>query len=281
MRKEEINEFIEDSFRKLLKHFRKAINDFDLENIREFRTEIKRLKVFLHLVNIETEDGFSLHITKRMKTIYGYLGIIQNFKQLQNTNERIQNPLEIGPFCYVEVIEKELAYWKKLSKGFIDADYDFIGDKEEILALLPNKLTKESIKKFIHYTLYELNTINNRLDDVSLDNIRKFMEDIYFNYEFLKPYILDQQINLFDKEQLRACLDLFNKYRDICTALALLQSLTTGALNDEEKRIIKHIENHRLLEKKEIRNQLSAKLDFMQITNHNLNGFAFAESPKE
>lgn len=273
MRKEEINEFIEDSFKKIAKCFRKAIDKFEMQDIRKFRIEIKKLKVFLHLLNMESEDGFSYRITKRMKTIYGYSGIIQNFQQLQKTNEYVKDSLEKVPLCYVEMIEKELEYWKKLSTGFMAANYDFIGDKEEIFAVLPDKLTKKSIKKFIHYTLYELNTINGRLDDVALDNTRKFMEDIYFNYEFIKPYITDQQITLFDEEEVRACLELFNNYRDKCMALALLQTVTTRALDDEGKGILKRIENDRLLEKKEIKNQLSAKLDPMQITANNLNEF--------
>ena len=41
MTKEEINEFIEDRFNTINKHFRKAIDNFESEDIRKFRTEIK------------------------------------------------------------------------------------------------------------------------------------------------------------------------------------------------------------------------------------------------
>ena len=40
MTKEEINEFIEDRFNKINKHFRKAIDNFESEDIRKFRTEL-------------------------------------------------------------------------------------------------------------------------------------------------------------------------------------------------------------------------------------------------
>jgi hypothetical protein len=271
MRKEKISEFIEDSFKKIAKHFRKAIHDFEMEDIRQFRAEIKKLKVFLHLLNMESKDGFSFRITKRMKTIYGYLGIIQNFEQLKKTNESVSN----FPATYPNMLERELEYWKKLSKDFIDSNYDFISDKKEILATLPDKLTKKSIHKFIHYTLYELSLISNRLDDVALDNFRKFMEDIYYNYALIKPYLTKQQTNLFNEKEVRHCLDLFNNYRDECMTLALLETLTTSALDDKGKRILKKIENDRLLEKKEIKNQLSTKLNSMHITANNLNEFAF------
>jgi hypothetical protein len=271
MQKEEISEFIEDSFKKIAKHFRKAIHDFEMEDIRQFRAEIKKLKVFLHLLNMESSDGFSFRITKRMKTIYGYFGIIQNLEQLKKTNKSVNNL----PTFYPNILERELEYWEKLSKDFIDSNYDFISDKKEILTSLPDSLTKKSIHKFIHYTLYELSLISNRLDDVALDNFRKFMEDIYYNYALIKPYLTEQQTNLFNENEVRHCLDLFNNYRDECITLALLETLTASELDDKGKRILKKIENDRLLEKREIKNQLSTKLDSMHITANNLNKFAF------
>ena len=271
MQKEEISEFIEDSFKKIAKHFRKAIHDFEMEDIRQFRAEIKKLKVFLHLLNMESSDGFSFRITKRMKTIYGYFGIIQNLEQLKKTKKSVNNL----PTFYPNILERELEYWEKLSKDFIDSNYDFISDKKEILTSLPDSLTKKSIHKFIHYTLYELSLISNRLDDVALDNFRKFMEDIYYNYALIKPYLTEQQTNLFNENEVRHCLDLFNNYRDECITLALLETLTASELDDKGKRILKKIENDRLLEKREIKNQLSTKLDSMHITANNLNKFAF------
>ena len=95
MKKEEIDEFIEDRFKKIDKHFHKAIANFKIEDVLEFRSEIKKLKVFLHLLNMESEDGLSYRITKRMKTIYGYFGVIQNLQlQLKMMNEYVKKSLE-------------------------------------------------------------------------------------------------------------------------------------------------------------------------------------------
>lgn len=118
---------------------------------------------------MESEDGFSYRITKRMKTIYGYLGIIQNFQlQLKATNEYVKNSLNSVPLMYLNNIEKELEYWKKRSQDFIDKASDFFNDEKEIIATLPDKLSKESIRKFIDYTIYELQMISGRSDDAAL-----------------------------------------------------------------------------------------------------------------
>jgi CHAD domain-containing protein len=282
MTKEEINQFIEDNFKKIVLYFHKAIEDFDPADIRQFRTEIKRLKVFLHLLSMESEDGLSNRITKRMKTIYGYFGVIQNFHlQLRKINEYVKKSANDVPVYYVSMLQKELEYWKKLSKDFIDRSYDFFNDKKEIITALPEKLTKKSIRKFIHYTLYELQVIAGYSDDYSLDNTRKFMEDLYYNYAFIKPFISERQTNLFDEKQIDECLKLFGDFRDKCMAIALLQTFGTDKLNEHEKQLLKEMEDDWVHEKKELVNQLSAKLDSMHIKANNLNEFALTDSSNE
>ncbi|MGN6295149.1 MAG: hypothetical protein ACTHM7_00075, partial [Ginsengibacter sp.] len=113
MKKSEINEFLETSFKKIGKYFHKSIAGFESESIREFRTEIKRLKVFLHLISMESDDGLACRITKRMKTLYGYFGIIRNLEtQLSVTKKYAQGPAHNAPACYINILEKELQYWK-------------------------------------------------------------------------------------------------------------------------------------------------------------------------
>lgn len=279
MKKEEIDAFIEDKFKKIARYFHKAVDNFETEDINDFRSEIKKLKVFLHLLNMESGDGFSFRITKRMKTIYGYFGVIQNLQlQLKKMNEYVKKSSGNIPVLYVNMLEKELEFWKKASKDFMDADYDFFNDKKEILTALPDKLIKKSIHKFIHYTLYELQLISGHSDDYSLDSARKFMEDIYYNYAFIKPFITEQQTSLFDEKAIDECLKLSGDFRDKCMAIALLQTFDA---DESEKQLLKEMENDWLHEKKELKNQLSAKLDSMHLKANSLGEFAFEDSFNE
>lgn len=276
MKKNQIDKLIEDRFRKIAKQFRKAIDNFDTEDIYKFRTEIKKLKVFFHLLSMESSDGLSYRITKRMKTIYGYLGIIQNCQQqLKKINEYAKGSFTSIPVYYVNMLEKEVDYWKKLSKDF--TDYDFGTDKQEILDALPDKLSKRSIKKFIDYISYELNTISGRLDDdEALDSVRKFLEDIYYNYEIIEPFMDQQQINLFNQKSIEECLMLFGDFRSKCVALALLKTFDASGLNEPEKRLLKEMENEWLNEKKHVKNKLIATLDSMNVQVNSMKGFPIA-----
>ncbi|HTN05495.1 hypothetical protein [Agriterribacter sp.] len=282
MKKEEIDGCIEDKFKKIARYFHKAVDNFETEDINDFRIEIKKLKVFLHLINMESGDELLYRITKRMKTIYGYLGVIRNLQlQLKKMNEYVKKTSGNIPVRYVHMLEKELEFWKKISKDFIVADYDFFNDKKEIINTLPDKLTKRSIRKFIHYTLYELQTISGHPDDYSLDNTRKFIEDIYYNYAFIKPFVTERQTNLFDEEKVGACLELFNNFRDTCMVIVLLQTYGANEFNESEKKLLKEMENDWMHEKKELKDQLFAKLDSLHITANNINEFAFEDALSE
>jgi hypothetical protein len=180
------------------------------------------------------------------------------------------------PGLYVNRLEKELEYWKKLSLDFIDAGYSFNNDKQEIMAILPDKLNKKSIKKFVHYTLYELNTLSGRTDDDALDSIRKFVEDIYYNYDFVSPFFDDQQDKIFRKKAIEECLGSFGEFRDRCMELVFLQTFGTDKLDESEKQLLKEMENEWLNEKNDIKNKLIAALDSMNSKANTLNTFAVA-----
>lgn len=272
MKKNEIDAFIQTRFKKIDRYFHKSISNFETEHIRQFRAEIKRLKVFLHLINMESEDGPSYHITRRMKTIYSYFGIIRNLQlQLKKINEYVKSSDAVIPAFYINMLEKELEYWKKLSHDFIDNDYSFMKDKQEIMAVLPDKLNKKSIQKFVYYTVYELNSFAGRTDHEALESMRKFIEDIYYNYEFINPFFDEPQQNLFNEKAIDKCLALFENFRNQSAALILLQSFS-DKLDEQEKPLLKEMENDWMKEKIDLKIKLIVALNSMDIK---------ANSPKE
>ena len=71
MKKEELDGLIKGSFKKINEFFHKAIERFEAEDIRKFRIEIRKLKVFLRLISMESEDGLSCNITRKMRLLTG------------------------------------------------------------------------------------------------------------------------------------------------------------------------------------------------------------------
>ena len=92
MKKDELVKTVKQNFKISAKLFRKVITDFDVADINEFRTGIKKLRSFFHLVDMEFSSGFQIKMSKKMKTFYGYAGIIRNLKlHLKNINDYCQN----------------------------------------------------------------------------------------------------------------------------------------------------------------------------------------------
>jgi hypothetical protein len=278
MKQEEMNQFIRNRFKNINESFHKAIENFEVEDICKFRNEIRKLKVFLHLVSMESEDGLSCQITRRMRIIYGYLGIIQNFHlQLEEASEYVRKSPELQGF-YLEILEKQFESWKNLSKEYVDSDYNFEPDENEILSMLPDKLTDKSIISFINYLLYEISETSSHQDDEALNTVRKFMEDIYYNLPFFRPFVANQQKALFEEKELRECLNLFEDYDHKRTNAVLLKMLDTDDMDEQEKQIIKQMEKQWLLEKGKIKMQLAAKLNSMHIRNNHLNQLSLQNS---
>ncbi|MEO9147135.1 MAG: hypothetical protein ABI237_16420 [Ginsengibacter sp.] len=278
MQIEEIGGLVNEKIKRIDECFHKAIDNFEDKDIREFRSEIRKLKAFLHLLSMESEDGLSCSITRRMRITYGYLGIIHNFHlQLKEASEYEKKSSKHIPAFYMDMLEKEFDYWKKISKGYVDPDYDFLTDEYEILATLPDNLTNKSKINFINYTLYEIGEMSARQDEEGLNNVRKFMEDIYYNLPLLNPFLTRQFTILFDEKEVNECLKLFSKFRDKCTAIVLLQTFSTDTLEKHEKQLLKQMEYDWLCEKKEIKEQLISKLDALHITDNHLKELSLQE----
>lgn len=278
MKKEEIDKFIKDKFKRIRSSFSNAIGSFKTEDIREFRSEIKKLKIFLHLINMESEDGLSYRIIKKMKTIYSYFGIIQNLQlQLKTTTEYEEQNRNHVPVIYLESIKKELKYWKDRSRDFIDYDYDFLKDENEIISTLP-ELTAESIRKFIDYIFYELQMISGRSGDEALESNSKFFEDIFYNMEFIKPYFSDLQSRIFNENKIVGYLQLLESFRYKSRVIAYLRSCNLDLFDENEKQLLRIMEHNREHEKNEIAKQLADKLESIHIPANHLWEVDFADS---
>src|SRR5690606_16200566 len=116
-----------------------------------------------------------------------------------------------------------------------------MNDKQEIMAALPDKLNKKSIQKFVYYIVYELSAFAGRADDEALDSVRKFIEDIYYNYEIIHPFFDAQQQQFFNKKTIDTCLALFDDFRNQCIALVLLQTFADKS-DEREKPLLKEME---------------------------------------
>ena len=79
MKGKAIIEIAEERFKTIHKLFHQIIKEFNVDDIHDFRVEVKKLRAFLRLLDSEKEIEGPL-IPKLLKTFYGYIGIIRNIQ---------------------------------------------------------------------------------------------------------------------------------------------------------------------------------------------------------
>ncbi|HEY8690378.1 MAG TPA: CHAD domain-containing protein [Chitinophagaceae bacterium] len=267
MKKNEIKEVITSHFKKIDKLFHEIIIGFEIEDIHKFRTQIKKLRAFLHLLNMEVEEVLKIKITKKMKTFYGYIGIIRNLQlHLKNINSYFENSTDKIPKAYTATIEKEIEYWKENTKEVIDFHNNFYNDEEKITSELPDKLRKQSIKKFIQYMVYELHNKLIRLnDDETLHSIRKLLKDILYNWTYVQPYIAPLSPGLSQEEEIGSFIEMLGVFCDKCMGLTLIQKYNNDSAEDEEKIVLEEIIHTWSTEKQELKEIICSKLELLPI----------------
>jgi len=279
MKNDEIQPVIKQHFKIIDKLFHRIIIDFDAGDILEFRIEIKKLRSFLHLVNMQFTTGYQFRITKKMKTFYGYAGIIRNLQLHLKNIRSYYEELTLGiPELYVTKIEREIRYWKVNAKNFMNSDNNFYNDEEIMLLELPNKITKTAIKKLLQYTFYELDALlKHQDDDEVLHSIRKFLQDVAYNLPAIHYFSISVPDGLGEEEHILSCIEQLESFRDKCIDLVLLKTYYDDAYAMDEKNLLQKIEHQWQEEKQDLRIKIYSCLTSLQLIHGNVSSFMLNE----
>jgi hypothetical protein len=272
MKKDEINTVIKNSFKKIDKLFHKVIFDFETENIQQFRMEIKKLRAFFHLLDMEARGAIPFKITRKMKTFYGYIGIIRNIQlHLKKITSYCEYSTENVPVSYATTLEKELEYWKKNTREFMDFHNNFYNDEDKIIEGLPDKLRKSSIKKFVHHIADELQKLLVHSADETLHSIRKLLEDIVYNWASVQPYFIPLSAGLSREEEIESLIEMLGTFRDKCIDVTLLQTYYEDSPEHGEI-VLQNIIHTWKVQKQELRQIIFDWLDLIQLRPGNIQG---------
>lgn len=266
MKKNEIEGIVDKLFKNIEWSFNKIFTHFNADDIQQFRIEIKKLRAFLHLLDMEAGEGIQLKMTPDMKTFYGYTGIIRNLDLfLKTINKHFESSTGNGLSSYINKLEKEIKYWEKNANTHVEVHRNFSMDEEKILVKLPAKLKRRSIKKFVEYINYELQILLMRFDDEKLHSIRKLLEDILYNWKYLQPYTGIFPVGLSHKEEISSMLDSLLDFKDKCVANTLLDTYYNDAESDEEKIVLTNIMQFCKNKKGDLKQEICSKLELIPV----------------
>jgi CHAD domain-containing protein len=279
MKSDEIQVAVKEHFKIIDRLFHKIIIDFNSEDIRELRIEIKKLRSLLRLLNMESVTGYRFRITKKLKTFYGYIGIIRNLQlHVKNINTYCMNSASPIPELYLLKIEKEIQYWKTNAKNFMDLESDFYNDEETMLSELPVRLKKISVKRFLEYVFHELTVLLKHSDDDEiLHSIRKLLQDVVYNLSFIHDYIAALPDGMRDEVKTLSCVELLETLRDKCIDLVLLKTYVDDDCTIDEKKVLQQIDCAWQKEKEEVREKIYQSLNTIHLTHERTSTVSFDE----
>ena len=223
--KENIPALMEKRFKKINEIYKQIINGFEIEPIHEFRTEVKKLRAFLRLLNVEMNDN-RLKIPKGMKLFYGYAGTIRNLQlQVKDIYAYAGTERNAVVDTYVEYLSKMVEKWKQNAVDFSYSKKDFCDDEKKLQKRLPAKLRKPSIKKFIRNKIDEFEVLVKELpgEDI-LHSIRKLWKDILYNWKFIRPHKKMLPSYFSNKEKIKSFTELLGDFLDKHTSINLLET---------------------------------------------------------
>jgi CHAD domain-containing protein len=265
MDRREIVETIDTRFKNLNKIFPGVQEQFDNQTIHHFRLETKKLRAFLRLCAIELNEANELRIPKKLKQFYGYIGIIENLQLQQQKIATIKTSDDTN--CannksYKSFLQLEEHYWKVQAKSLAHIN-NFNDEKDTILNLLPYKISKETLKKFVNKKQQELNELLPSFNkDESLHRIRKIINDLIYNW----PYIEVYAPATMKHENLVALSELLGKFRNVSITLNLLHStLRDNGKNHPETPGLEKIEIEWQNEKELIKEQVDTNLSQLKL----------------
>lgn len=256
MKQKVITSVIKKRFNNIKNYIKVMLLEFEEEAVHDFRTEIKKLRAFLRLLN--TGNNNQLNITKSLKVYYWYAGEIRN---LQLHMKSISDMEVEKPLTYLERTSKQIESLQGALRS-LHSPSNFDRPKKIIGNRLTN-LEKPSVKKFVADKVDELNNFLLLIkQDEILHAIRKLLKDLLYNWKNIKPYRSFLPIPISAKKQITKLTDILGEFCDRNVGMHLLETSQLANPNSSDKYMLQKIREKWDVEKNELRLKIYSMLNY-------------------
>jgi CHAD domain-containing protein len=265
VKKEQLRHITNNHYRKLKRHFKIIVENFDMEEIHLYRVEYKKLRALFRMLSLHNKMDKEIKIFNPLKKGYTIAGSIRDF-QLQQ--QRIMDATKLQskkPMAYFNFLQKKIGYMKpELSKLYLANPVAACKNKTD--AMLPENFPLHSYRNFVQQKWIAILAIiqSGHFSDENIHFIRKKLKDIAFN---LKQY-KDTQLALLSKSTWKGkdetyyhqLLEELGNFQDKCVAVALLKSCWISSFNTYNRELLVHIKKEWIKDKLIAKKNLIEKL---------------------
>jgi len=239
MKRREMAHIIRKRFDKVENAYQRVTEHFEVDDIHEFRIEIKKLRAFLRLLG-ETK-GKKGKLPKRLHQFYQLAGNIRNL-QLQQKRVRELRKDQGLPQAYLNLLNTEAATQILVAGNMARNHLSLQKERKNILSRLPDSLRRKGRERYVRGGGTHLEglaaTPPPRPDD-TLHSIRKICKDLYYNRQYIGQEAgLELPSTLLREEGMKGLTDVLGDFQDMHTALELLHDRYTCLIADGGERAI-------------------------------------------
>jgi CHAD domain-containing protein len=264
MKKIEVITDIEKRLKKIDKVSLQIQGHFETEDIHVFRVEIKKLRALLRLMGTDRVKRKKLTIPRHLKDLYRKLGAIRSL-QLQQQNITAAVKKDHGAACetYLNLLNAKEAGKMIDAERLLTNRKAFRKDRRHISDVIPTKVSKSRINKFIKSTGSHLQKLANEaiLSDESLHMLRKLLKDLMYCWPYIKADIAVAYPAFPSRmEDIQKVVDLLGDFHDIFMGIIQLESGYIYINNEGERESLLNIRAEWQQKKDEIKRQIDKEL---------------------
>ncbi len=261
MNKQTIARILHTYFLRLKKYYTVIEKKTSAETIKPFRIEIKKVRAFLRLLELEIKDPDKLEIPASLKEMHKSGG---RYRDLQLHQQRIRETVKKNTAITItmsSLLKEGNQQLKKERQDFFQHK-NFPAAERKLQEELPDKYNIETIKRFFRDKLDIIAGIiaAGTYHDKELHNIRKKLKDVLY---IIKLYRIDIKkplgFRFWNKAELQHVKGLEDKLglvNDIHNALVLLQSEKINQFAGKEKKLLLSIRRQLVAEKRKLKTQI-------------------------
>ncbi len=246
MNREQINHISNRQHRRLQGQFKKAVEDFSVENIHQFRVAYKKLRSFLRMIAFVNKTTGEITISKKLKRAYYIAGLIRDLQLQRLRLQQATKGQPKKPAAYLNLLQKEINSNKpELSNIFIKNP---VGEnRKKTAAFFPHKFQPRDFKLYAQkkWAIIQSLLASGYISDDNMHSIRKCLKDLFYNLNLYKGGVHDKLLNsaikVKDEQYFHELIEQLGNFQNSCTAISLFSAYPPNRVNKYNCELLERI----------------------------------------
>ena len=215
-----------------------AADSFSLDDIHDFRVEIKKLKAFLRLLQRNSDKPEKLKFPGFLNKIYKSLGSVRELQLQEKKLEKAVSGENILLLNTFSDLHEQYDLVREKTKALFDYKDSWRKADTRIKKFIPEELTEDDVESYLRFKVRELKKILSlkRPSITQLHEMRKILKDLQYNHTYWKDARLAEGQTLPSVDEIKDIGSQIGDLHDIYASTIILKSSIKNRSIDEDER---------------------------------------------